>query len=215
MTQPTPAKDQAVKTVNPMLKSVLEFGPIAAFFAAYILLKDEVFIVGGNSYDGFIAVTAGFIPLLVLSTLILWRLTGHLSTMQIFTLVLVVFFGGLTVWLNDDRFFKMKPTLLYLFFGGALGFGLLRGTSYLATLMDSALSLTHEGWMILTRRLMFFFFGLAALNEVMWRGFSEETWVYFKTFGLTAAIFIFFMTQAKLFQAHALQEEGDQDSKAS
>lgn len=215
MTQPTPATDTAAKTVNPMVKSALEFGPVAAFFAAYIMLKDHTFMVGGNSYEGFIAVTAGFIPLMIASTLILWRLTGHLSAMQIFTLVLVVFFGGLTVWLNDDRFFKMKPTLLYLFFGSALGVGLLRGTSYLATLMDAALSLKPEGWMILTRRLMFFFFGLAALNEVVWRGFSEETWVYFKTFGLTAAIFIFFMTQARLFQTYALEEEGDQDAEAS
>jgi intracellular septation protein len=216
MTQSTEATETAARAVNPMLKSVLEFGPIAAFFAAYILLKDHTFEVAGSSYGGFIAVTAGFIPLLVISTLILWRLTGHLSKMQIVTLVLVVVFGGLSVWLNDERFFKMKPTLIYLLFGGALGFGLMRGTSYLASVMDAALSLTHEGWMILTRRLMFFFFGLAALNEVMWRGFSEETWVYFKTFGLTAAIFIFFMTQAKLFQAYALEEDGDdQDDKPS
>lgn len=211
MTQPSEAQTTAAKTVNPMVKSALEFGPVAIFFAAYIMLKDQTFVVGGNSYDGFIAVTAGFIPLMVASTLILWRLSGHLSTMQVFTLVLVVFFGGLTVWLNDERFFKMKPTLLYMFFGTALGVGLLRGKSYLAAVMDSALSLTDEGWMILTRRLMIFFFGLAVLNEVVWRGFSEETWVYFKTFGLTAAIFLFFMTQAKLFQSYALEEEGGQD----
>lgn len=201
---------EGAKTMNPMLKSALEFGPIAAFFAAYILLKDRSFEIGGTSYDGFIAVTAGFIPLLILSTLILWRLTGHLSKMQIVTLVLVVVFGGMSVWLNDERFFKLKPTLIYLLFGGALGFGLMRGTSYLEAVMDTALPLTSEGWMLLTRRLMYFFIGLAALNEVIWRTQSTETWVYFKTFGLTAAIFLFFMTQGKLFKDYALEtEDGD------
>ena len=82
------------KKINPMVKTALELGPVLAFFAAYVLLKDKTFEVGGQTYDGFIAVTAGFIPVLVICTLILWRLTGHLSKMQIVTLVLVVVFGG-------------------------------------------------------------------------------------------------------------------------
>ncbi|MFY0679414.1 MAG: septation protein IspZ [Thalassovita sp.] len=199
------------KTVNPMLKSALEFGPILVFFAAYLLLKDKSFEIGGNSYDGFILVTAGFIPLLTASTLVLWRLTGHLSKMQIVTLVLVVVFGGMSVWLNDDRFFKMKPTLIYLLFGGALGFGLLRGQSYLEAVMDTALALTKEGWMVLTKRLAGFFFLLAFLNEVIWRTQSTDTWVYFKTFGLTAAIFVFFMTQGALFKKYSLEDDAETD----
>lgn len=205
----TAAEKSEANSVNPMLKSALEFGPVAAFFAAYIMLKDQSFDIGGTTYDGFIVVTAGFIPLLIASTLILWRLTGHLSKMQIVTLVLVVVFGGMSVWLNDERFFKLKPTLIYLLFGGALGFGLLRGTSYLEAVMDTALPLTSEGWMILTRRLMYFFFGLAALNEVVWRTQTTETWVYFKTFGLTAAIFLFFMTQGKVFKDHSTDADED------
>ena len=205
----TAAEKSEATSVNPMLKSALEFGPVAAFFAAYIMLKDQSFDIGGTAYDGFIVVTAGFIPLLIASTLILWRLTGHLSKMQIVTLVLVVVFGGMSVWLNDERFFKLKPTLIYLLFGGALGFGLLRGTSYLEAVMDTALPLTSEGWMILTRRLMYFFFGLAALNEVVWRTQTTETWVYFKTFGLTAAIFLFFMTQGKVFKDHSTDTDED------
>lgn len=210
----TAAEKSEANSVNPMLKSALEFGPVAAFFAAYIMLKDQSFDIGGTAYDGFIVVTAGFIPLLIASTLILWRLTGHLSKMQIVTLVLVVVFGGMSVWLNDERFFKLKPTLIYLLFGGALGFGLLRGTSYLEAVMDTALPLTSEGWMILTRRLMYFFFGLAALNEVVWRTQTTETWVYFKTFGLTAAIFLFFMTQGKVFKEHSSDtDEGATEEK--
>ena len=193
--------------INPYLKSALEFGPVLLFFAAYLRLKDRVFTIGGTEYDGFIVVTAAFIPLLILSTAALWWLTGKLSRMQVATVILVVIFGGLSVWLNDDRFFKMKPTMIYVLFGGLLGFGLLRGQSYLKYVMEEMMPLEDAGWMILTRRLMFFFLGLALANEVIWRSFSTETWVYFKTFGLTAAIFAFFMTQGRLFQTYGLGKD--------
>ncbi|WP_372613239.1 inner membrane-spanning protein YciB [Aquicoccus sp.] len=201
------------REINPMLKMALELGPVLAFFVAYLWLKDHVFIIAGTDYSGFILVTAGFVPLMMVSTGILWKLTGHLSRMQLFTLVLVVIFGGLTVWLNDPRFIKMKPTILYLAFGGILGFGLLRGKSLLRVVMDTMVPLTHAGWIILTRRLMFFFFGLAIANELVWRLMSEAAWVNFKTFGLTAAIFIFFMTQGGLFRDYGTGE-GDDDSQA-
>jgi intracellular septation protein len=155
----------------------------------------------------FIVVTAGFIPVFLLSMAALWRLTGHLSRMQVVTAVLIVVFGGLSVWFNDPRFFKMKPTMIYLLFGGVLGAGLLRGQSWLQVVMEGMMPLSDRGWMILTRRLMLFFFALAVLNEAIWRTQSDEVWVYFKTFGLTAAIFIFFMTQGRLFRDHALEEE--------
>jgi intracellular septation protein len=183
-------------------KPVLELGPVLAFFVAYLLLKDRSFDVGGRDYDGFIVVTAGFIPVFLLSMGLLWRLTGHLSRMQAVTAVLIVIFGGMSVWFNDPKFFKMKPTLIYLLFGAVLGTGLLLGRSWLQTVMEGMMPLTDRGWMILTRRLMLFFFGLAVLNEIVWRTQSEEVWVYFKTFGLTAAIFLFFMTQGRLFREH-------------
>ncbi|MBR9842686.1 MAG: septation protein IspZ [Rhodobacteraceae bacterium] len=195
--------------INPLLKMGLELGPIVAFFVAYLKLREETFLIGGTEYEGFILVTAGFVPLMILSTGILWRLTGHLSKMQVATLVLVVIFGGLSVWLNDDRFFKMKPTMIYLLFGGALGVGLMRGQSYLRYVMEEMVPMTHEGWMILTKRLTAFFLGLAVLNEVIWRTQSTDTWVYFKTFGLTAAVFVFFMTQGGVLQKYATDEEHD------
>ncbi len=190
------------RKVAPWLKMVLELGPVAVFFVAFRLLKDTTVSIGGTDYGGFILATAGFVPLLVATTLILWRLTGKLSVMQMFTLVIVILFGGLSVWFNDKQFFKMKPTLIYVLFAGILGFGLLRGQSYLKFVMGEVMPLRHEGWMILTRRVTGFFVVLAVLNEVIWRTMSDQAWVNFKTFGLTIAIFGFFMTQGKLIERY-------------
>ena len=197
----------AEKTIAPGMKFALEFGPIIAFFVLYLWLRDETFLVVGVEYSGFIAVTAAFVPLLALCTYILYRLTGKLARMQIVTLVLVVVFGGLTIWFNDERFFKMKPTMIYLLFGGVLGFGLLRGTSYLRFAMEELMPLQDEGWMKLTRRITLFFFALAAANEFVWRTMSTDAWVNFKTFGLPVAIFAFFMTQGRLFSDYAINDE--------
>jgi intracellular septation protein len=199
--------EKSKSEINPFVKTLLEMGPIVLFFIAYIRLKDRVFNLGGMNYDGFIIVTAAFVFLLIITNTILWMLTGKLSKMQIATLVLVVVFGGMTVWLNDDRFIKMKPTMIYLLFGGVLGFGLLRGTSYLKYVMEEMMQLQDEGWMILTKRVTLFFFGLAILNELVWRNTTTETWVYFKTFGLTFALFGFFMTQSRLFQTFGIEED--------
>ena len=157
------------KKISPGLKLALEYGPIIAFFALYMLLKDRSFMVGATEYSGFVAVTAMFIPILALATYLQWHLTGHLSKMQIATLILVVVFGGLSIWFNDERFFKMKPTMIYLLFAGLLGFGLMRGQSYLEAVMDQAMPLEREGWMILTKRLALFFLALAVANEAIWR----------------------------------------------
>ena len=197
----------ADKQVNNGLKSALEFGPVALFFIAYIWLKDEVFQFGGTDYEGFIIVTAGFVPLMILSTLALWKLTGTLSKMQIFTVVLVTVFGGLSVWQNDKSFLQMKPTILYLLFASILGFGLLRKQSYLQYMMGEMLPLEDRGWMILTQRMALLFLVLAILNELIWRNMSEEIWVYFKTFGLPSTIFGFFISQGSLFKEYGVNDD--------
>mgnify|MGYP001485130983 FL=1 len=197
----------ADKQVNNGLKSALEFGPVALFFIAYIWLKDEVFQFGGTDYEGFIIVTAGFVPLMILSTLALWKLTGTLSKMQIFTVVLVTVFGGLSVWQNDKSFLQMKPTILYLLFASILGFGLLRKQSYLQYMMGEMLPLEDRGWMILTQRMALLFLVLAILNELIWRNMSEEIWVYFKTFGLPSTIFGFFISQGRLFKEYGVSDD--------
>lgn len=200
MTEKTPGKK-----INPMLKLALELGPVVAFFIAYSRVKDQTYTLFGAEYSGFIVVTAAFIPLMILTTGLLWGLTGKLSKMQVATVVLVVVMGGFSVWLNDERFFKMKPTIIYLLFAGILGIGLLRGQSYLRLVMEEALPMAPAGWMILTKRLCAFFFGLAIANEIIWRSFSTDTWVNFKTFGLTAALFVFFIAQGRLMAKYATE----------
>jgi intracellular septation protein len=191
------------KPLNPGVKIGLELGPILLFFAGYMWLRDDTFVIAGQEYGGFIVITAAFIPLMIASTALLWKLSGHLSRMQVATIVLVTVFGGLTVWLNDERFFKMKPTIIYALFAGMLGLGLLRGQSWLQYVMDGVLPLKREGWMVLTRRLALFFAVLAVSNEVVWRLMSTDAWVNFKTFVLPLALFGFFMTQGKVFERYA------------
>jgi intracellular septation protein len=197
------------KKINPITKLALEMGPIILFFVLYLRLRDRTFDIGGTEYSGFIIVTAVFIPLIALSTFILYRMTGRIAKMQIATLVLVVIFGGLTIWFNDERFFKMKPTMIYVLFGGVLAFGLLRGQSYLKFMMEEVMPLEDEGWMKLTQRITAFFFGLAILNELIWRNMSTDAWVNFKTFGLTAAVFVFFMTQGGLLAKYSIEKDDE------
>ncbi|MBV0913988.1 inner membrane-spanning protein YciB [Anianabacter salinae] len=197
----------AEKEIGKGLKMALDLGPVAAFFIGYMLLKDATYTIGGRDYSGFVLITAAFIPVLAFTTFLLWRLTGTLSKMQLVTLVLVGLFGGLTVWLNDERFFKMKPTLIYALFAVILGVGLLRGQSYLRFVMSEVVPLDDAGWMILTRRVAVFFAGLAILNEVIWRTMSTDAWVNFKTFGLTIGIFVFFIAQSGLFARHGTEKD--------
>ena len=190
------------RDVNPVLKFLLELGPLVIFFIIYGRIKDKVFSIFGVDYQGFIIATGVFIPILLLSILVLWILSGKIAKMQIITALLVVIFGGLTIWFNDDRFFKMKPTIIYLLFGGILSFGLLRKKSYLEYVMEDMLPLESIGWVILTKRVAIFFLSLALLNELIWRNMSTDSWVNFKTFGLTGAVFIFFVAQNGLIQKY-------------
>ncbi|MBV1865547.1 MAG: septation protein IspZ [Rhodobacteraceae bacterium] len=196
------------KKINPMLKLALEIGPVVLFFITYTKIKDREYQLLGETYEGFIIATAAFIPILLIATGLVWFLTGKLSRMQVMTAVLVVVFGGMSIWFNDDRFFKMKPTIIYLLFGGILGFGLMRGKSYLRAVMEEMMPLQDAGWMILTKRMTAFFLALAVTNEAVWRLMSTDAWVNFKTFGLTAAVFVFFIVQGPLFAKYALEKKG-------
>ena len=202
------------RSLNPILKQVLELGPTLAFFVLYLRIRDDVFIFGGTEYNGFIVAALVFIPILLAAMATLWVLTRKLSRMQIFTAFMVIFFGGLTAWFNDERFFKMKTTIVYLCFSGILGIGLLQGRSYLVWVMAEMLPMQNEGWMILTRRLCAFFTVMAVANEVVWRTMSTDTWVKIETFGFTALIFLFIWWQIVALQGYLIDPDGETESKS-
>ncbi len=193
---------------NPIVKLVLEIGPIMVFFLAY---KFAPFPEGATSEERQLAqvifATSVFVPVTLAALAYSWFVEKHLPKMAVITAVIVVVFGGLTIWLQDATFIKMKPTILYLAFGGILGFGLLRGQSYLRYLMEDMMPLKAEGWMIFTKRFMLYFFALAIINELVWRNFDTDTWVSFKTFFLPIASFGFIMSQMGIFAKYAIKDE--------
>ena len=194
------------KTINPILKQVLELGPTLAFFLIYLRIKDDFYVIGGTEYSGFIVAALVFVPILLVAMGILCALTGKLSRMQIFTAFMVIFFGGLTAWFNDERFFKMKTTIVYGAMAGLLGIGLLRGQSYLQYVMEEFLPMQREGWMIFTKRLAFIFTVLAIANEIIWRTQSTETWVKLETFAFPVVLFVFLWFQIVGLQKYLIEE---------
>lgn len=204
---------QQPREVNPVLKQVLELGPPLAFFLMYLRLRDESYVFAGIEYSGFIVATLIFVPILLGAMAVLWWLTGKLSRMQIFTATMVIFFGGLTAWFNDERFFKMKTTLVYGLFSALLGAGLLRGQSWLAYVLNDAMPMREEGWMMLTRRLFWCFLALAVANELVWRNMSTDTWVKIETFGFPLALIVFLFWQFAALQRYLI-EDGDGKTEA-
>ena len=150
-----------------------------------------------------------FVPILLVAMGILWVLTGKLSRMQVFTAFMVIFFGGLTAYFNDERFFKMKTSIVYGCMATLLGIGLLRGQSYLQFVMEEFLPMEQEGWMIFTRRLCYMFFALAIANEVIWRTQSTDLWVKLETFAFPAILFVFLWVQIVGLQKYLIEEPQD------
>jgi len=199
----------AARPIKPWLKQALELGPPVLFFALFLWIRDETYLIGGREYSGFIVAAGVFVPILLVAMAVLWWLTGKLSRMQIFTIVIVVFFGALTLWFNDEQFFKLKTTIKFGFFAALLGIGLLRGRSYLEYVLGEYLPMEHEGWMILTRRLCLFFLGVALINEVVWRSMSDTIWVSFDTFAIPIAMFVFLGVQIAALQEHLIEEPAE------
>ena len=196
----------ANKPINPVVKQVLELGPTLAFFLIYLRIKDDTFTIGGSDYSGFIIAALVFVPILLVAMGILWALTGKLSRMQVFTAFMVIFFGGLTAYFNDERFFKMKTSIVYGCMAGLLTIGLLRGQSYLQYVMEDFLPMKQEGWMIFTRRLTYMFAGLAVANELIWRTQSTDLWVKLETFAFPAVLFVFLWLQIVGLQKYLIEE---------
>ena len=123
--------------------------------------------------------------------------------MPLITAILVVVFGGLTIWLNNPIFIKMKRTVIYLIFAGVLSFGIIRQKAYLKYLMGSAIPMNEEGWMKFSKRFAGLFLLLALANELVWRIFSQDFWVNFKTFGLPVILLVFMISQLRLLSTYS------------
>ena len=190
-----------------LISTVLEIGPIIVFFLIFIWRKDETVVIGNYEYSSIVQATAILVPLMILATGLGWWLNGHVSKVQVLTLVLVIVFGALTILLNDPKFIKMKPTIIYLLFGGAITYGHSRGQNYIQSLLGDRLPMEDIGWQIISRRLAMFFFALALLNEAIWRTQSDEIWVFFKTFGLSGAVLFFMIFQYPILKKYGLLDD--------
>jgi intracellular septation protein len=210
------------KNVNPLLKIVLEIGPLGVFFLSFRYGRDLLEfpavsgliepLTGADALVGpsgplFVA-TVFFMIAIAASLGVSWTLTRHLPRMALVTGIVVACFGGLTLWLQDETFIKMKPTIVNGIFALILGFGLVRGRSYLKDLMRETLPMDDVGWQIFTQRWIMFFVCMAALNEVVWRSQTTEFWVTFKTFGSLPLTFTFLALQWPLLKRHMVEEAG-------
>ena len=197
----------AERKINGVLKQILELGPTLAFFVIYMQIRDNRYTIAGTEYSGFIVAALIFVPILLIAMAILWVLSGKLSRMQMFTAFMVIFFGGMTAYFNDERFFKMKTTIVYSTLAALLGIGLLRGQSYLKVMMDEILPMQDAGWMILTRRLCGMFVALAVANEIIWRNMSTDMWVKLETFAMPLALMAFLMLQVFTLQRFFIEPD--------
>lgn len=215
MTQAPPSSGKSAANakpeVNPLLKLALELGPLVVFFLANRYgeaLATEfpaLEALGGKIFIG----TAFFMVAMTISIILSRLWTGHIALMPLVTFFFVLIFGGLTLWLQDETFIKMKPTIVNVIFGGALLVGLAFGKSLLAYVFDAAFQLDADGWRKLTFRWGVFFFVLAALNEVVWRNYSDDFWITFKIWGIMPLTFVFMLAQFPLLQRHALEAESE------
>ncbi|KZL02713.1 MULTISPECIES: septation protein A [unclassified Pseudovibrio] len=195
--------------VSPLLKLALELGPLGVFFIANsrgAQLAEMFPALGALGQPIFIA-TAAFMVAITISLTVSYILTRHLPVMPVVSGVVVLVFGALTLYLQDDLFIKLKPTIVNTLFGSILLGGLFFGKSLLGYVFDSAFKLDAEGWRKLTMRWGVFFFVLALINEFVWRNFSTDFWVDFKVFGFMPITMVFTMMQLPLIQKHSLESE--------
>lgn len=191
---------QKKKRLHPGLKFALELGPLILFFVA-------------NQKFGIFAATGVLMAGVVLTLGVSWSVTRHLPAMPVVTAVLVLVFGSLTFFLQDETFIKLKVTILYLMFGGALLGALYFDKLLLPIVFDMAIHIDDAGWKKLTWRWGLFFFFLAGLNEVVRRVVSTDSWVNFKVFGILPLTVVFAITQAPLIMRHEIRPE-DEDPDA-
>jgi intracellular septation protein len=180
--------------MSPALKFVIEAGPLITFFAA-------------NWWGGIFWATGVFMVATAIALAASWALTRKFAVVPLIGAVFVAIFGGLTLWLQDDMFIKIKVTLINGLFACILLGGLFFGQTFLKYVMGEAIRMTDEGWRTLTIRWGMFFFAMAALNEVIWRTQSNEVWINFKVFGLLALTFGFAISQGPFMAKHMIEDK--------
>lgn len=175
------------------LKPTVEYGPLAIFFAAYLMA-------------GLMAATAALIAATAVALILSMAVARRVPMMPLITAIVVGIFGGLTLWLDDPRFVKMKPTIVQGLFSLVLFGGLALGRPLLKPLIGAAWPMDQDGWRRLTLRFAVFFAAMALLNELVWRTQSTDFWVSYKVFGILGLTMIFAMSQAPLMKRHHLGE---------
>jgi intracellular septation protein len=175
-----------------LIKFAVELGPLVVFFVA-------------NSRLGIFWGTGLFMAATLVSLAVSRLVLGRIPTMPLVSGFFILVFGGLTVWLQDDQFIKMKPTIVNSLFALILAGGLMRGQMFLKVVFGDVMRLTEDGWRKLTIRWVVFFIFLAILNELIWRGFSTDFWVSFKVFGIMPLTMAFALAQVGLLKQHEIR----------
>jgi intracellular septation protein len=189
-----------MKTSGPAwLKPLLDYGPLVAFFIAY-LVKD------------LFAATIALMVTTVIAVALALVIERRIPIMPVVTAAIVMVFGGLTLWLQDERFIKMKPTIVQAIFAIVLFGGLLFQRPLLKPVLQSAWKLDDRGWHVLTLRFALFFAGMAVLNELVWRYTSTDVWVNFKIFGILILTVVFTILQLPVLTRHQLPDAAPEDA---
>jgi intracellular septation protein len=173
---------------------LVEWGPLIAFFIA-------------NAWGGIFWATGIFMAATTIALAVSWTLTRKLAMVPLIGAVFVAVFGGLTLWLQNDTFIKVKVTLVNALFGTILLTGLYFGKPFLKLVLGEALKMDDAGWRILTLRWGLFFFVVAGLNEIIWRTVSTDLWVNFKVFGILPLTLLFALSQAPLMNRHMIETQ--------
>ena len=183
----------------PGFRMLVDFGPLAVFFLVNTLM-------GGPQLARVLVATAAFmVAIFAAMALSLWK-TRHISPMLWITGVLVLVFGGLTLWFHDETFIKVKPTIVYAMFAIVLIYGLITGKPLLQTLLESAYpGLSERGWRLLTVNWACFFVAMAILNEIVWRTQSWDFWVAFKLWGVVPMTMVFALLNIPMLMRHGLK----------
>ena len=176
-----------------IFKLLIDIGPLAVFFVFYTRSDLKTAILP-------------FMTATIIAVLFSYIIEKKIPIMPTVGAAIILVFGGLTIYFDNETFFKMKPTIINLLFAGILYVGIILNKSLLRYLLGAPLKLQDEGWDILTKRWIGFFIALAILNEIIWRTQTTDMWVNFKVFGILPITFIFTLTQFSTIKKYQVED---------